>query len=227
MTQMTEKFETVAAPATVLATGLPRVDLLPPEIHAARRLRNLQGGLVAGVAATVLVVGALWFVADAQVQRDQEALDAAQTRQVQVSAQVSRLAEVNAVYAAVTARKELLGAAMGGEVRWSNYLNDLALRVPDDVWLTNLTIAPGTAGTAGATGTTAGVAKITFTGAARTHNDVAVWLESLARQRGYVDAYFTSSAEAEIDGTKIVNFTSSVTVTSEALSNRYVQKPGN
>jgi Tfp pilus assembly protein PilN len=223
MTQATEQLEKITVPGSLLAAELPRVDLLPPEIHAARRLRTVQTGMLAAVAAAVVAVGGLWLVANAEVQQEQDRLDAAETRQVDVQRQVRSLAEVDRVYREVDARKQLLSTAMGGEVQWSGYLNDLALRVPSGVWLTNMTVSAA----APAGGTAAGVATINFSGSARTHNDVAVWLESLSRQRGYIDAYFTSSAEAASGATTTVNFSSSVTVTSEALSNRYAQKPGN
>jgi Tfp pilus assembly protein PilN len=223
MTQVTEQFEQVVVSGALLSSGLPKVDLLPPEIHAARRLRSVQTGMVAGVAAAALVVGGLWVVANAQVDREQGRLEAAQTRQIQVNRQVQSLADVAQVYRDVEARQELLSAAMGSEVQWSGYLNDLALRVPAGVWLTNMTVSPANGVAEAATG----IATITFTGNARAHNDVAVWLENLARQRGYVDAYFTTSAESTAGSTKVVSFTSSVTVTSEALSNRYAQKSGN
>jgi Tfp pilus assembly protein PilN len=223
MTQVTEQLEQVVLPGTLLSRGLPRVDLLPPEIHAARRLRKVQTGMVAGVAAAAVVVGGLWFVANAEVGREQTRLETAQAQQIKVNKQVQSLSDVDQQYRDVESRQELLSTAMGSEVQWSGYLNDLALQVPTGVWLTNMTVAPASASTASGT---SNVATITFSGSARAHNDVAVWLESLARQRGYADPYFTTSAETD-DGARVVTFTSSVTVTTEALSNRYAQKSGN
>jgi Tfp pilus assembly protein PilN len=228
MTQATEQLEKITVPGSLLAADLPRVDLLPPEIRVARRLRNVQTGMLAGVAAAVLVVGGLWLVADAEVQREQENLATAESRQVQVQKQVHSLAEVDRVYREVAARQALLSTAMGSEVQWSGYLNDLALRIPPGVWLSSIGVTPSAAPTGKAAASSAArVATISFSGSARSHNDVAVWLESLARQRGYVDAYFTTSSESSSGGTKTVTFSSSVSVTSEALSNRYAQKPGN
>jgi Tfp pilus assembly protein PilN len=223
MSQVTEQLEQVVLPGTLLSSGLPRVDLLPPEIHAARRLRKVQTGMVAGVAAAAVVVGGLWFVANAEVAREQTRLDTAQAQQIKVNKQVQNLSDVDQQYRDVESRQELLSTAMGSEVQWSGYLNDLALQVPTGVWLTNMTVAPASPSTPSGT---SNVATITFSGSARAHNDVAVWLESLARQRGYADPYFTTSAETD-DGVRVVTFTSSVTVTTEALSNRYAQKSGN
>ena len=39
---------------------------------------------------------------------------------------------------------------------------------------------------------------VTFQGKGYTHNDVAAWLDSLAKQTGYDQPYFTESTEEQI-----------------------------
>jgi Tfp pilus assembly protein PilN len=70
------------------------------------------------------------------------------------------------------------------------------------------------------------VGAVSFEGHAMKHNDVAAWLDSLAKQKGYDQPYFTDSTEELIGATEVVKFKSQVTVTEEALSKRYVQKAG-
>jgi hypothetical protein len=69
---------------------------------------------------------------------------------------------------------------------------------------------------------------VLFEGRAYSHNDVAAWLNSLARQKGYTQPYFSDSTVASL-GTNdhAVRFASSVTVTDDALSKRYTEKAGN
>ncbi len=67
---------------------------------------------------------------------------------------------------------------------------------------------------------------MTFTGVGFAHDDVAVWLESLAKQKGYANPYFANSTEALIGTRKVVNFTSTTTLTSAALSGRYTAPAG-
>jgi Tfp pilus assembly protein PilN len=228
-TQLSE--ETMQLPPVqeiVLARSLPRVNLLPPEIVEAGRLRSVQLGMGAAVVAALVVVGGLWVVADLQAQSEQEKLDTATATQSGVSRQVNALAPVQAVYAQVDQRRQLLETALGGDVEWSQYLTDLSLTVPDNVWLNSMSVAPQTAatGTTGTAGTADQIATITFSGTAMQHDDVAVWLESLAKQKGYTSAYFNSSTEKEVGTTKVVDFTSTVVVTREALSGRYLQNAG-
>jgi Tfp pilus assembly protein PilN len=222
-TQLSDQTVQIPVLESVLAAALPRVNLLPPELAEASRLRTVQLSMGGAVVAALVVVGGLWVVADQQVQAEQEKLDTAMTTQSTVSRQVGELAPVAAVYAQVEQRRQLLETALGGDVEWSQYLTDLSLTVPENVWLTSMSVTPQTA----ATGTAGGqIASITFAGTALQHDDVALWLESLAKQKGYTSAYFNSSTEKTIETTTVVDFTSTVVVTREALSGRYLQNPG-
>lgn len=224
--------QTFAAPV-VGAPTLPRVNLLPPEIAEHRRFRRIQAGLAGSLVGAVAVVAALYVGAHGGVSSAQSELDTARAEQTGLQQQVAALGDVSATYGSVAAARAALATAMGDEVQWSRYLNDLSLRIPDNVWLTNMSVAPAgstpaatTATTAAASGAPAAVATITFTGVAFSHDDVAVWLESLARQKGYANAYFTSSTEAKIGPRTVVNFASTVTVTADALSKRYTTTTG-
>lgn len=207
---------------------LPSVNLLPPEIAEARRLRRVQGGMGVAVLVAVAAVGGLYYQAHRGVTTAQQTLTAAQAQQTHLHAQVASFHEVTAVEAEVTARKQLLAQAMGQEIQWSNYLNDLSLKIPQNVWLTSLTATEGTNGAApaSATGGVSSIGSVSFSGVTFTHNDVATWLESLATEKGYANPYFSSSTEGTTDGKKTVTFSSSVTLTPQALSGRYTTQAG-
>lgn len=209
--------------------GLPRVNLLPPEIAERRRFRRTQYGLGSAVLVAIGAVLGLLYLASASQHQAQSRLDAATAEHTRVQKEVTSYANVKDVYGQVSARETMLTTAMGGEVQWSRYLNDLSLSVPDNVWVTNLDAkgpavgapqAPATAGTA------AGIGTITAAGTAFAHDDVANWLESLAKEKGYANPYFSNSAEAAIGSKKVVNFSSTVTVTPDALSGRFTKPAG-
>lgn len=217
--------------------ALPRVNLLPPEIEEQRRFRRVQAGLGAAVAVAVGVVGLLYANASSGVGEAQEQLDAARAKTARVNAETRRYAHVPQVYAQVAASEAMLTQAMGKEVRWSYYLNDLSLSIPGRVWLTQLQITQNVDAANGTGGQSAsgsgenplaptGIAQITFRGTARSHDDVAAWLEALAKQRGYTNPSFSTSTERYIDATKVVDFSSTVTVTEKALSGRYTKPAG-
>lgn len=218
--------------STRVAT-LPRVNLLPPEVESARRFRKVQVGLGAGIAASAVVVGALVLMANGQVNDARDSLDAAKSRGVALQAEQAKYADVPKVYAAVEARQAQLAQAMSKEIRWSYFLNDLSLRTPAKVWLTQMTVTENVdtiAATAAATATptygTPGIGTITFQGKGYTHNDVAAWLRALAGQPGLADPYFTKSAQDKIGTEDSVSFDSQAVITDKALSGRFTGKAG-
>lgn len=213
----------------------PRVNLLPPELADRRRLRRAKFGLGLSALAACGVVTLLYLLAAGQVAAADADLAGSQAEKVGLERQVATYSEVPAVYAQVAAAESALIQAMGREVRWSFYLNDLALKIPAKVWMDTVTVssdatpATSTASAAGSpTAAVAGAAvgQVTFSGRAFAHNDVAAWLDALAKQKGYADPYFSQS-EVEVTGTrKTVKFATSVDVTTAALSGRYTSRAG-
>jgi Tfp pilus assembly protein PilN len=167
---------------------------------------------------------------EASAQRD---LDATTSRQTALNREVGKLSSVAATYTQIQQRRTVLSSAMSGEVLWSRYLTDLSLLVPDNVWLSTMTVTPaagqGTAGQAtfGPQPAPGAVATISFTGVAFAHEDIANWLQSMAREKGFTNVYFSDSTLEKFGSGKAVKFTSTVTVTADALSNRYLPRTGN
>jgi Tfp pilus assembly protein PilN len=212
---------------------LPRVNLLPPEIHEAARFRRFQLAMVGAGVAAVAVVGALAYMAHSDVSKAKSQVAAAQAEQANLQKQQASLQYVADIRSQVDAKKAMLVQAMSPEIRWSYYLNDLSLRIPDHVWLTNLTAtetgataAPSTSTAAAPALAQAGIGTVTFGGVAFSHDDVATWLDTLAKEKGFANAYFSNSSKSLIGSRSVVDFTSSVTVTSAALSGRYTAVEG-
>jgi Tfp pilus assembly protein PilN len=219
------------------APVMPRVNLMPKEIEEAARFRRFQLAMGGAVVAAIAIVGALYVHAHSGVSNAQSQVDAAQAENTQLSTQLSSLSSVADVYAQVASKQAMLQQAMGGEVRWSYILTDLSLKVPDNVWLTNLQAqqtvtglenaaapAPVATGTTPLAATT--IATVNWTGIAFSHNDVATWLDALAREKGFVNPYFTNSTENFIGPKKTVNMTGTVGLTADAKSGRYNKSAG-
>ena len=218
----------VVAPAT-----LPSVNLMPAEIAAAARFRRFQLAMGAAVVGAVVIVGALYVHGKSAVSSAEAQKADAQQAQTTAQQQLNALQGVSDIYAQVSAREAMLSQAMGDEVDWSTYLSDLSLRIPDHVWLTNLALTQTAAAPAGTTpvvpgtATPTAIATITFGGTAFSHDDVATWLDMLAKEKGFANAYFSNSAKALIGKKPVVNFQSSVDVTDAAKSGRFTKPAGN
>jgi type IV pilus assembly protein PilN len=222
-------------------TDLPRVNLLPPEVAQAAQFRRLQVLLGLLVAATVAGIGMLYLVASGQVSSAQSDLDAAQAENASLKAEVATYADIPRVQADLARYEADLTVAMGPEVRWSFYLNDLSLSIPSSVRLTSMNVVqPVPSQAAGATATvpgtppvtsplgTPGIATITFEGKATSYDAVASWLQMLAKQKGYTDPTVTEVAKdvGTTTAGNVFTFSSSVTVTEKALSGRYLPTDG-
>jgi Tfp pilus assembly protein PilN len=223
------------------ARALPRVNLLPPEIAEKAKLRKVQVGLGSGVAAAVGVVALLFVSASHGVSSAQTSLDQAQAQATSLQTDMSKYNNVTAVYSAAAAAQAQLTNAMGQEVRYSQLLHDLSLSVPSTVWLKTLSYTQtplvstatgtpaGTATTAGAAAgatSTAPIGTVSFAGVGFDHDDLALWLESLASLKAYTGVYFSNSTEALIGTRKVVNFISTANLTPAALSGRYLKPLG-
>jgi Tfp pilus assembly protein PilN len=217
--------------AAVSLDSLPRVNLLPPEIAESRRFRRIQMGLGGAVLGAVGIVALLYVSASSSVSGAQSSLDTATAQHTSLQAETAKYSQVTAIYGRAAAAQAMLTQAMGEEVRFSQFMNDLSLTVPENVWLKNVTFTqtvatPATAAAPTAGLATTGIGSVTFTGVGFSHDDVAVWLESLASQKGYADPYFTNSTEALLGTRKTVNLTSTATLTPAAYSGRYTKPAG-
>jgi Tfp pilus assembly protein PilN len=218
-----------STPTAVRTATLPRVNLLPAEISEGARFRNLQAAMALAIVVALVVVGALTYLASGDVNDAQDGLTQAQTRGTALQAEVHQYASVPQEYAVVANADAQLQQAMSQEVRYSFILNDLSLRMPAGVWLTNLAISQQVDlpnGTNGAWGSPQ-LAAIKISGTAINLNDVAGWLDTLARSGEYTDPWVGNATVSASSGTTGQwNFDSTVGVTSKALSNRYTQKAG-
>jgi Tfp pilus assembly protein PilN len=217
----------------VVLAGVPKVNLMPPEIAEAAKFRRFQLAMGGAFVAALAIVGALYVHEHSAVKSAQTDLEAAQAQQTSLQSQRATLQSVQDVYTRVASKQAMLQQAMGSEIRWSYYLTDLSLKVPDHVWLTNLQATQSATGLGGATTaapaspvSAASIGTIDFQGVGYSHDDVATWLDTLAKERGFVDPYFTNSTEATIGSQNVVNFDSSVGLTDAAESGRYTKPAG-
>jgi len=228
-------------PTSDTVTVLAAVNLLPATY--ARRAAVRRAKIFAGIAVVIALLLALlgWLIATQKESAAQEALDAATAERALLQAEAAKYSDVPKVFAAVADAQGQLQLAMGNEVRWSFFLNDLALTMPSGVSLDTLALtspapgastqatAPSSAGAAAAGELTSGagvpgLGTMNVSAKAFTYNTVANWLDSLAKLPTIADPYVGSISAGTEEGTKIVTFSSTGNVTAEALSQRYTAK---
>jgi len=242
---MIEVREDTSAAPVLLSTFRPaRVNLLPAEIEQARRLRSTQRALAGGLLGVVAFLGAGYgYEVHARHGAEQE-LAAAKEQTTVLQREQDKYADVPRTVAAIDAAETARQTAMASDVDWSRNLTDFSLTMPEDVWFSNLTLSvrSGTAAAAGAAASTpatsgaasgaasaanaSGIGSVTVEGNARRHQDVATWLDTLGRRPGMTSPYFTSAQKERLGTKTIVKFSSTATLTADALSHRYDRKQG-
>ena len=205
---------------------VPRVNLLPPEIAEKATLRKAQVAMLATGVGAVAVLGLLYLQATAKVSSAESEKQQALTAHTALQGQLARLDNVKKVYEQVDVANKTLATAMHYDIRWSSYLHDLTLTIPENVWLETMHLELTTNQAVAAAGSEPvldpNIGVIKFKGSAFSHDDVAAWLQSLAKQKGYADPYFTKS-EDRLKSRVIVDFESTTYITEKALSKRYAK----
>jgi Tfp pilus assembly protein PilN len=205
---------------------VPRVNLLPPEIVAGRRFRRVQRLLGAAVLGTVAVAGFGLAWAWHEVSLAQADLDVSRARTAQLHTEEAKYADVPRLLAQVEQAKQAREQALGRDVAWYRFFDDLAAATPQSVSLSNVSVALDATGSAAAPGadplTPSGLGTVTFAGAGDRFPDVATWLDSVATIAGLDGSTLTSATRAaggSQDGP--VTFSSKIVIAETALSHRY------
>jgi Tfp pilus assembly protein PilN len=217
--------ETVTS-ARVDWAPVPKVNLLPAEIVQARRLAALKRVLAGGVVAVALLCagGTAWAQAGASAAQDE--LDAVQARGATLRAEQARYAAVPKLLDLIQSAGAARERAMRQDVLWYGILSDLAVTTPKGVTLNGLQVAVDKPAATTDPLVPAGLGTLTFTGSAQRFPDVAAWLDAVARIHGLDGSALQSATRAEAGGavSGAVDFTTTITVTSKALTHRYDRK---
>jgi Tfp pilus assembly protein PilN len=212
------------SPSVALA---PRVNLLPPEITAPRAVRKLAAMLAGAVVVCAVGVGGGYLYAGSGEGKARSDLASAQAAQAGLERQQRALLPAQQAQAQIQSAQAALAAAMGSEVLWSRYLDQLRLTRPDGIRFTQVKLDPTTATGPSAGGSTTSttvpgaIATLTITGKASSQPDVADLLDQLAKIKGFAGVYLTST-DGDTTSGGVVSYTVTASVTADALSHRYV-----
>lgn len=225
MTALTDPPRTKKGTQTVLG-GLPQVNLLPPEVRAARGLRSLKR-LLAVVLVVVLglCIGVFALAKLSQSAADDE-LASAKKETARLQAEQAKYAEVPRVLTALSDAQTARKIGMSTDVPWSAYYAAVTAVLPADVSIGVLTTTVATPMTApsGAANPLqkSSVGQIQFTGRSTTVPNTAAWIDALNSVPGFSDAWASSATLAESPSkTVYYEVQVSVQVTSDAFSHRF------
>lgn len=209
-----------------------RIDLLPA-VYAERRRqrRNVTSVLIAGLLILLLLIG-WWFFLGMQINDAENELAEVQAENAALEAQIAELQRFANLAAEVEAKRTALQTVFAGDVDWPALLTEIAMVVPGEVWLTQLTASAGTTEGASPVGTeTAAVridddepfGRIAFNGTSLSMPGVAKWMLRLEGVREFFAVYLNnaSAAESGDGGVATVTFDSTLELSNKAASRRF------
>ena len=212
-----------------------RIDLLPERYLTQRKeRRDLAFVIIAGVLVFLLLL-TYWFVLGGQISGEKDDLNAAQQRNNDLRAEIAELQVFAELEAEAIAKRTALTTVMVGDIAWPSLLTELAMVIPGEVWLTQLTASAGATEGATPVGTETApiritsktpVGRIQFNGSSLTMPGVAKWLIRQGTVNRF-SAIWLNSATAQDDGSAsgigLFTFDSTLELSERALSDRYVE----
>lgn len=210
---------------SLLASALPQVNLLPPEVWAARGLARTKMWLAFAILVTLLVCAGLVVKAMLDQQDAAAELDEAKAETARLQAEQERYAEVPFVRAELDRAVSAQQLAMATDIQWWPHLDAIASKTPTGARIETLKVLGSSlwAGAFAATDVLApeGAATIGLTGQAATLAEVYGWQRSIEEIPGVAEVVMTQAAL--VDGTTILkyNVTATITLSEAAYSGRF------
>lgn len=208
--------------------GLPQVNLLPPEVRAARGLRNLKRWLAMALVLVLVLCTAVFALAKLSKAAADNELTAAQAETQRLQKEQQKYAEVPRVLGALQNATTARTLGMATDVSWSSYYAAVTAVLPADVSISSLVVttqsSSGSAAPAANPLQVPSVGQIQFTGRSTTVPNTAAWLDALNGIPGFANAWASNAAISQSQNKTIYyNVSVTVQVTPEAYTHRFDQ----
>jgi Tfp pilus assembly protein PilN len=172
------------------------------------------------------LVGGFYFLQVLRLSGVEEDIQAQESVNQGLRTQIAELQDIAVLEQEIAETRDLLAQLLQDRILWSGVMRDVSLVIPGQVWLDGLSATSGAAaeGAEAApiapTGEGGLVGQISFSGFAFDHREVALWLSRLEDVRGFINPWLSTSTRSEIGATSVVQFSSSVDLSEQALARR-------
>jgi Tfp pilus assembly protein PilN len=206
---------------------MSQVNLLPPDILRAQRLRRLTGVIAIGCAVLLLLILAFYFVQVNKLAGIDDQIAAQEATNASIQVDVDSLQKYATLQETAQAQEKLLAEAYSGEVSFSAMLMDVSRVIPSDVDLNDLTVRLTAVDAAAATttpapttptGGTTLIGSLSGTGTGANIDTLANFLTRMETVKGWANPWISTLARTPETG--FVDYTIGVDITSEAITPR-------
>ncbi|WP_315095257.1 fimbrial assembly protein [uncultured Cellulomonas sp.] len=225
MTTLIERPRSRSNAGTALSGTLPQVNLLPPEVRAARGLRVTKRWLLISLVVTLfLCVGAFGLALISGATAASELADA-QAETVRLDNEAAKYAEVPQVLDALQQARTARTIGMSTEVQWRPYFDAVTSVLPAGVSIESIVSTGATPLVAAAPPTdplqAPSVGQLAFTARSVTVPDTSAWIDALNAIPGFGDAWVSSAAVTEDDTGTYYAVSATVQLTDATYSHRF------
>jgi len=202
--------------------GVPRADLLPPEIEMEKKARSQRRGLLAvAVLVTALVVVVYGFVTVLSTA-SQVALDQATARSGEVLAEQGQYLEVRRLLAQVESAEEARLIGTSTEVDYQDFIGQILLAGSSSIAVTSIAVTGATPlvpfSETNVPLEQPRVGEIVMIGAAESQAALSLWLDNLTQLPGFADVKPTTISNTA----GVYSFSITLHFNEGAFSNRFV-----
>ena len=211
-----------------------RIDLLPSSYAERRKQRRTLSTILIGGLLVLLLLLGWWFYLGMQINSAEEDLAEVQAENRVIEDKIAELQRFAELEAEVQAKRTALQTVFAGDVDWPAVLTEIAMVIPGEVWLTNLTASAGTTEGATPVGTETALVRIDerepfgridFTGRSLSMPGVAKWMLRLESVREFFAVYLNNAtAGDETTVPRLIDFNSTLELGSKAASGRFQGK---
>ena len=200
---------------------MSQVNLLPPELRARQKTKQLTTLIVGGGVALIVLLMGFWFLQSQKLSGVNEDIAAQNLTNSGLQTQIDQLQEFQQLQEQAAAQQALLTKAYAGEVSFSQMLMDLSRTIPSDAYLDsfNAILTAPVVGAVAPAPTTGFVGSFTAGGAADGFESLASWLTRLESVKGWVNPWFSSATETGAN-TGLYTFSSGVDLSEDTLTAR-------
>lgn len=223
---MTAKKQGSGKGQALLAPALPQVNLLPPEVRAARGLAKTKMILLGLIGLTLVACAGLFGKGMLDEQAAADELAEAKAETDRLMAEQATYAEVPLVLSELDRAESSRVLAMATEILWKPYLEWIEATTPEGARLETMHVQGATTWTGlfGPTDvlSTEAAATISITGQTATFQDIYTWERGLNEIPGVVDVVMHQSTLADGANMLVYNVTGTIRLSEDALSGRFL-----
>ena len=191
------------------------INLLPSDIKTKQTTEQRFRIAVGAVIGLVVVLGIVTVFIRMQIASAERHLRDEQAKAADLQTQVAALHEYQEMKDTIDGTKTVLAAVLLNDVSWTRFLDDLDTHIPEDSWLTSITVnaTPGVTPLGDAS-----LGTVQYSGSVKSMPGLANWLDTMSGIKGLQFVYLGSGSKGKGDG--VVTFSASAHLTSSMLSQR-------